>query len=317
MLNYTLRRLLQAVPIVFLVTMLTFALIQIAPFDAIDSITTPQMSKETVELIRHQKGLDQPMIIQYVYWVKNVFQGDFGYSLVGHRDIGSELATKIPNTILLILPAYLTALAIALILGMWAGVRSEKFSGKLIDKLCGIGIATPTFWLGMLLIYLFGYHLNLLPIIGMRTVGVESTSDLLKHYILPYIVLVCGFVPELTRYIRSAVMRELTQEYVIVQKAFGATEKEIMTKHVLRNILTPVVIQIGFFLPMMITGAIITESIFSWPGVGSFFLSAAKSLDYPVIMAIVLLSSMMVILGNLLADLAVIVIDPRIREGRS
>ncbi|MGM0237555.1 ABC transporter permease [Enterococcus sp. AZ103] len=317
MAKYIVKRLLYAIPLVLLVTILTFILIQLAPYDAVDSSVTPNMSAETIAMIRQQKGLDQPAIVQYFYWLKNIFHWDFGYSLVGHQSIGESLLQKIPNTIVLVLPSYVTALILACILGIFAGDRSDKFSGKLIEKLAGIGIATPTFWLAMLLIYFFGYHLNLLPIIGMRTIGVENDLlDFLKHFILPYITLVFAFTPELIRYIRSATMRQLEAEYVLVQRAFGASKKEILIKHVFKNIMTPIAIQIGIFFPTMITGAIITESIYSWPGVGNFFLTAAKALDYPIIMAIVLLSSVMVIIGNLVADVLVILIDPRIRGGR-
>lgn len=318
MAKYILRRLIYAIPLILLVTILTFTLIQIAPYDAIDSIVTPNMSKETIAIIRQQRGLDQPAIVQYFYWLKNIFHWDFGYSLVGHQDIGAVLLQKIPNTISLVLPSYLTALILACGLGIFSGAKKDALVGKLVDKICGIGISTPTFWLAMLLIYFFGYHLNLLPILGMKTIGVEQDFvDFLQHLILPYITLVCAFTPELTRYVRSATIRELNEEYVLVQKAFGASKKTILMRHVFRNILTPLAIQIGFFFPMMITGAIITESIYSWPGVGNFFLGAAKALDYPIIMAVVLLSSTLVIVGNLVADLLVIMIDPRIREGRS
>lgn len=314
MLRYSLKRLGQAVPLVLIVTIITFTLIQLAPYDAIDSITTPNMSKETIQLIRQQQGVDKPVVVQYFYWLKNIFQGDFGYSLVGHRDIAQDLLQKIPNTISLILPAYLAALVFAIYLGIYAGKNRERFSGRLIDRFCSIGIATPTFWVAMMFIYFFGYRLHLLPIAGMRTVGVADGLDLFKHYLLPFSVLVLGFIPDLARYVRSATITQLKQEYVTTQKAFRASKHELLWKHVFRNVLIPVVIQIGFFFPMLITGAIITESIFSWPGVGNFFLTAAKSLDYPVIMAIVCLSSVMVILGNLLADLALMVIDPRVEE---
>lgn len=317
MIKYSLKRLIQAVPLLLIVTMITFCLIQLAPFDAIDSFVTPSMSAETIARIKEQEGLDQPIILQYFYWLKNIFQGDFGYSLIGHQNIGQALAEKIPNTLSLVVPSYVTALICAVFLGLYAGVHAEERKGKFIDQLCSVGISTPTFWLAMLLIYFLGYRWNLVPIIGMGTAGeVNGIGDFIQHFILPYIVLVLAFTPDLTRYVRALTMKELTADYVLTQRAFGATQTEILWKHLFKNILRPIIVQIGFFFPTMITGAIITESIFSWPGVGNFFLTAAKALDYPIILAIVLLSSVMVILGNLLADLAVMLVDPRIKEGR-
>lgn len=317
MLNYCLKRLVQALPLLLIVTMITFCLIQLAPYDAVDSFVTPSMSNETIALIKEQQGLNQPVIIQYFYWLKNILHGDFGYSLIGHQNIGQALAEKIPNTISLVLPAYVTALIAAIFLGLYAGAHAEEKKGKLIDQLCSIGISTPTFWLAMLLIYFFGYRWDLLPIIGMGTAGqAKDLGDFLQHFILPYVVLVIAFIPDLTRYIRALTIKELQADYILVQRAFGASQRTLLWHHLFKNILRPIFVQIGFFFPTLITGAVITESIFSWPGVGNFFLTAAKALDYPIILAIVLLSSVMVILGNLLADLAVMLVDPRIKEER-
>ena len=174
----------------------------------------------------------------------------------------------------------------------------------------------PTFWFAMLLIYLLGYRLDLLPIIGMHTVGQEgSFVDFLQHFIMPYIVLVVAFFPDLTRYVRSSTLLQLDEDYVMVQKSFGATKKEIFLKHVSKNVLLPIVTQIGLALPMLVTGAIITESIFGWPGIGPYLMSATKALDFPVIMAVMLLSATLVILGNLLSDVLYTIVDPRISQG--
>jgi peptide/nickel transport system permease protein len=288
----------------------------LAPYDAIDSITTPNMSSETVELLRQKHGLDQPFLVQYMMWLKEILQGNFGYSLVSQQSIGQELLIRIPNTIKLILPAYLTALILSIALGLVAGANKGKFVDKLIDGICSVGISMPTFWFAMLLIYLLGYKLDLLPIIGMHTVGQEdSFVDFLQHFIMPYLVLVVAFFPDLTRYVRSSTLLQLSEDYVMVQKSFGATKREIFFKHVSKNVLLPIVTQLGLALPMLVTGAIITESIFGWPGIGPYLMSATKALDFPVIMAVMLLSATLVILGNLLSDVLYTVVDPRISQG--
>jgi peptide/nickel transport system permease protein len=316
MLKYIFKRVLQVIPMLLIVSFIVFSLIQLAPYDAIDSITTPNMSSETVELLRQKHGLDQPFLVQYMMWLKEILQGNFGYSLVSQQSIGQELLIRIPNTIKLILPAYLTALILSIALGLVAGANKGKFVDKLIDGICSVGISMPTFWFAMLLIYLLGYKLDLLPIIGMHTVGQEdSFVDFLQHFIMPYLVLVVAFFPDLTRYVRSSTLLQLSEDYVMVQKSFGATKREIFFKHVSKNVLLPIVTQLGLALPMLVTGAIITESIFGWPGIGPYLMSATKALDFRVIMAVMLLSATLVILGNLLSDVLYTVVDPRISQG--
>ncbi|MEG0550051.1 MAG: ABC transporter permease [Vagococcus sp.] len=316
MLKYILKRVLQVIPMLLIVSFIVFSLIHVAPYDAIDSITTPNMSKEAVEILRQKHGLDKPFLVQYVMWLKQILSGNFGYSLVNQQSIGQELLIRIPNTIKLVLPAYITALIIAIILGLVAGAHKGKFIDKLIDSICSVGISMPTFWFAMLLIYLLGYKLDMLPIIGMHTVGEEdSFRDFLQHFIMPYLVLTVAFFPDLTRYVRSSTFLQLSEDYVMVQQSFGASKREIFFKHVSKNVLLPIVTQIGLALPMLVTGAIITESVFGWPGIGPYLMSATKALDFPIIMAVMLLSATLVILGNLLSDILYTIVDPRISQG--
>lgn len=311
------RRLLQVVPMLLLISLLVFLMIHAAPYDVIDSITTPNMSAETIEIIRQRYGLDDPVLVQYFRWLGNVLQGDLGYSLVSQYSISADLAAKIPNTILLVVPAYLTALVLAIWLGLWAGANHGGRLDRFIDGASAIGLATPPFWFALLVIYLFGYYLNWFPIIGMHTVGQDDLLDLLRHFVMPYLVLTTALAPELIRYVRSSTISQLREDYVPVQRAFGASRTEIFRNHVSRNVLLPIVTQIGLALPMLVTGAIIIETIFGWPGVGPYFLTATKSLDYPVILAILLLSATLVILGNLIADILYVLVDPRVRLERS
>ncbi|WCG22365.1 ABC transporter permease [Vagococcus lutrae] len=316
MLRYIFKRVLQLIPLLLIISFIVFSLIYIAPFDAVDAITTPNMSQETIEILKAKHGLNEPFLTQYVYWLRQILSGDFGQSLVTQTSISEELLTRLPNTIRLILPAYLTALGLAIVLGLVTGANHHRTVDRLIDTICSIGIATPTFWFAMLMIYLVGYRLNWLPIIGMHTIGKEGQLfDYLQHFILPYFVLVVAFFPELTRYVRSSTLQQLSKDYVMVQKSFGASKKSIFMHHISRNVLIPIVTQIGLALPMLVTGAIITESIFGWPGVGPYLMSATKSLDYPVIMAVMLLSATLVILGNLLSDILYRLVDPRIKQG--
>lgn len=313
---YILRRLLQVVPMLLLVTFVVFLLLQAAPYDVVDSMTTPQMSDETVAAIRERYGLDQPILTQYGLWLAGVFQGDLGYSLVSRRPIAAELAARIPNTMILVAPAYLAALVLALVLGLVAGSRRGTPLDRAIDGAAGVGIATPSFWFALLVVYVFGYQLRWFPIIGMYSVGKQGDPvDFLLHFVMPFTVLVVAFFPELARYVRSATITQLSQDYVLVQRGFGASRREIFSRHVSRNVMLPIITQLGLALPILVTGAIVTESIFGWPGVGPYFLTATRSLDYPVVLAVLLLSAVLVIVGNLIADILYVVADPRIRIG--
>lgn len=314
--RFIFKRLLQAIPMLLIISFIVFSLIQAAPYDVIDSLTTPNMSQAQIDLLRQKNGLDQPFLIQYFLWLKNIFRGDFGHSLVSQTSIAQELAVRIPNTIKLVVPAYLTALLLAFLLGLAAAAHKDRWPDRLINGIASFGIAVPTFWFAMILIYLLGYRLNVFPIIGMHTVGQEgSFADFLAHFFMPYLTLTVAFFPELTRYIRSSALQQVAEDYVTVQKAFKATRWQIFKRHISRNVLVPVVTQLGMALPMLVTGAIITESIFGWPGVGPYLMNSTKSLDYPVIMALMLLSATLVILGNLLSDILYSLVDPRIRKG--
>lgn len=315
MAKYIIKRILAAIPMVLIITILCFGLMNLAPYDAIDAMTTPNMPQETVELIKAKYGYDQPVYVQYIRWLDGMLNGNFGYSIVTHQSISADLAVRIPNTIKLILPAYLFAYFMAIVLGLLAGSHKNKWIDKLIDGLSAVGIALPSFWVAMLLIYFLGYRLNVLPIVGMHTIGKESSIiDFLQHYIMPFTVLFFSFLPDGVRYVRSSTITQYSEDYVMVQQAFGASKAEIMFKHVCKNVLLPIITKLGMALPMLVTGAIITETIFGWPGVGPYFVKAIQGMDYPIVMVILVLSSTLVILGNLLSDILYCLTDPRIKD---
>lgn len=315
MLKYIAKRILQAIPLLLLVTMICFGLINLAPYDAIDSIITDNMTEKEIEAKREEYGLNDSVPVQYVRWLQNVLQGEFGNSLTNRTSIKFDLQNRIPATVKLVLPSYLTAYVLAIVLGLIAGSNKGKWPDKLIDGLCSIGIATPTFWVAMLMMYFFGYKLKLFPLMGMYTIGLENNfADFMKHFAMPYMVLTIGFLPDLTRYVRCSTISQLKEDYVIVQQSFGATKAEILFKHVSKNVLIPLITKLGMALPMLVTGAVITETIFSWPGIGSYFVKAISAMDYPIIMAVLLLSSTLVVLGNLLSDILYCLTDPRIKS---
>ena len=316
MIRYILKRILQAVPLLLVISFIVFTLIHLAPYDAIDAQITSNMSQEEINILREQSGLNKPFLIQYVDWLGQILSGNFGHSLVTHNSVGEEILAKIPNTISLVLPAYITALIIAIVLGLLAAANKGKWQDKLIDAVASLGIATPSFWIAMIFIYVLGYQLNLFPIIGMHTIGKEGDfGDFLSHFVMPYLTLTIVFFAELTRYVRSSALSQTNEEYVVVQEAFQATKTQIFTRHIIKNVLIPVITQVGMSLPMLVTGAIITETVFSWPGIGPYITQATRALDYPIIMAVMLLSATLVIVGNLISDILYSIVDPRIRRG--
>ena len=316
MIRYILKRILQAVPLLLVISFIVFTLIHLAPYDAIDAQITSNMSQEEINILREQSGLNKPFLIQYVDWLGQILSGNFGHSLVTHNSVGEEILAKIPNTISLVLPAYITALIIAIVLGLLAAANKGKWQDKFIDAVASLGIATPSFWIAMIFIYVLGYQLNLFPIIGMHTIGKEGDfGDFLSHFIMPYLTLTIVFFAELTRYVRSSALSQTNEEYVVVQQAFQATKTQIFTRHIIKNVLIPVITQVGMSLPMLVTGAIITETVFSWPGIGPYITQATRALDYPIIIAVMLLSSTLVIVGNFISDILYSIVDPRIRRG--
>jgi peptide/nickel transport system permease protein len=302
---------------VFIICVLCFALIQLAPFDAIDMLTRPDMPPEMVQALKVRYGLDQSAHVQFLSWLRRMFSGDLGYSIVNHQSVAFGLSSRLPNTILLVLPSYGIAVVLSMVLGLLAGMKAGGKLDRVIDGLCSVGMATPTFWIGMILLYIFAYALDLLPVLGMHTLGrTPDLPDLLRHMILPCTVLSSAFLPETIRYVRSATISQYQENYCLVQRAFGSSGTQILFGHVMKNVLLPIITLVGMSLPMLVTGAFITESIFSWPGVGTYFLAAIQAFDYPVIMAVLLFSSIMVIAGNLLADICYCLVDPRIKSMR-
>ncbi|MBR7189034.1 MAG: ABC transporter permease [Clostridia bacterium] len=317
MARYIVKRILQAIPLLLVISIICFGLIQMAPFDVIDTIATPDMAPEVREALKVKYGLDQPAHIQYLNWLRRMVTGNLGYSIVTHQSVAFDLAARLPNTVLLILPSYLLALAISIVLGLVAGSRRGGRADRIIDTLYSVGMATPTFWIAMMLLYVFGYKLSIFPILGMHTLGQDnSLPDLLMHLVLPTVVLTLGDLPGTVRFVRSSTISQYTEDYVMVQKAFGSSRAAILFRHVIKNVLLPVITLVGMSLPRLVTGAFITESIFSWPGVGTYFITAIRSFDYPVIMSVMFFSSVMVILGNLLADICYCLVDPRIQTMR-
>lgn len=314
--KYILRRVLQAIPLLWFISVVSFALIKLAPGDPVNTFVTPNMSPEDIERIRHSLGLDEPVYMQYLIWLKNILMGNFGYSLSNHRPVLTLIVERLPATIGLMGSALLLSLIIAVPISMVAASRKNSLLDRGLSMISYIGISIPGFWFGIMLIYIFAVKLHWLPSMGMRTIGVDSVWDIIKHGILPCTVLCFMNVSVYSRYIRSQAISQLEEDYVQIQYAYGATKRGVLWRHVLKNVLLPIITILGMSFGNLIAGAFITESVFSWPGMGSLGISAIFGLDYPVIMGITMFSSLMLLIGNLVADILYSVVDPRIKSMR-
>lgn len=308
------KRVLQTIPMLIAVSIVSFLLIKLAPGDPVQAYITPEMGPADIERIRENMGLNEPIHIQYIRWVKNVLKGDLGYSLVNHRPVAAQIIERLPATIGLMLTSLVFSMIIGIVVGLLSAAAQNKLFDKIVTIISYLGISIPSFWFAMMLIYFLSLKLNLLPSIGMRTIGVHSTWDLIKHAIMPILVLSIQNIAVVARYIRSSTISQLKEEYVTVQLASGASRNEVLYKYVLKNAILPVITIVGMSLPSLVSGAFITESIFGWPGMGQLGMTAIFSYDYPLIMAITMFSSLVLILGNLLSDILYSVVDPRIKE---
>ncbi|AJZ89980.1 peptide permease [Klebsiella michiganensis] len=315
--NLLFRRLLQLFPMLLFISLVSFLLVKLAPGDPVQAYITPRMSPDDIERIRQSMGLDKPLPVQYLLWLKNLLQGDLGYSLIYHRPVLTMIAERIPATLGLMGVSLLLAILLAIPLGLLAGAFKHRWLDHALNMFAYVGISVPIFWFGILLITVFSVQLNWLPSMGMRTIGVEDAwLDVVRHGILPCIALTFYNLSSYVRYIRSNTISQLSADYVQTQLAYGATRSTILFRHVLKNVLLPVITLFGLSFGELVVGAYVTESVFSWPGMGLLGIQAITSLDYPLIMAIILLSALMLMVGNLLADLLYRVADPRIKALR-
>lgn len=306
------------IPLVLAITVISFALIRAAPGGPLSAFELdPNIKPEDIARIRGNLGLDRPLWEQYFVWLFGMLQGNLGNSLVDGRDIAGTLFTRLPNTLLLTGLALFLEYAIAIPIGVWSALNHRRLFDQLSNVYAAVIVAVPGFWLGILLILFFAvqfqsWGLPWLPSGGMYTIATGGDLlDRLRHLILPTIALAVPGMAGLIRYTRSAMLEQLSQDYVRTARAKGL-RRGAVTLHALRNSLLPVVTLLGLNLPVLFSGALVVEVIFSWPGMGQLAYTAATQRDYTLLMSLVVVSSVLVILGNLLADVLYGVLDPRV-----
>jgi peptide/nickel transport system permease protein len=312
-LRFVARRLLQSIPLLFGIAVLSFIFMQLAPGgpDALFA-RNGRMSAEQLAIIRRSMGLDRPPHEQLLAWIGNIFRGDLGVSYSQFRPVSQVIAEVFPNTVILMTAGLLISLVSALVFGILAARRPYGIFDNVTSFLSYFGLAMPVFWFGLMLQLLFAVRLGWLPSAGMYSAGGGGLADLLRHLVLPALTIAIGSIAGWSRYVRSSTLEQLSQDYVRSARAKGMTERQVMTGHVLRNSLIPLVTVVGIDVPLYLTGAVLTETVYSWPGMGRLFFDALNVRDYPVLMGILVLGAVLIILGNLIADLVYGLLDPRI-----
>lgn len=313
MVVFLVRRLAHAALVLLIVCTITFAIVHAAPGGP-SLLADPKLSVVERRAIEERLGLDRPLPEQYARWVTNLARGDLGVSFSYGASNVSTIATRLPNTLLLAATALLIGIVIAIPLAATCAAKPGGWLDRGVSVVTFATMAVPAFWLGIVLILLFAVHWHLLPAGGAATVGASPTlGDRLRHLIMPAMVLAAAGTSELLRYARSSARSLYALPHVRTARAKGVNEKSVRLWHVMRNALIPIVTIIGLQLPRLVGGAAITETVFSWPGMGRLGIEAALARDYPLVMAITLLVSAAVLLSSIAVDLVYFALDPRIR----
>ncbi len=319
MLKYIAKRLLVSVPVIIGITILSFLIMKLAPGDPLANFINPSIRMEDLEKSRQAMGLNDPVYVQYFKWIGEVLHGNFGYTYSGYHSISALILERLPNTIILTLSAFVLSFTVGIPMGVAGAVRKNTRTDYGLTLLSLIGVAIPSFFFGLLVIYFFSLMLGIFPSGGMVNIragytGFAYFTDILHHLILPAIVLALGNIASVSRFTRSNMLDVLKEDYIRTARAKGLKHKVIVYKHALRNALIPVVTIFGLSIPFLFSGAYITESIFNWPGMGQLGIRAIQDREYGIIMALNLITATLVLMGNLLSDILYAAVDPRIRH---
>lgn len=313
MIRFLAQRLIQGLVVLWIVTTTTFVLIHLAPGGPA-ILADPKLTPVERQAIEARLGLDQPLPVQYLVWHRNLLRGDLGRSYLYQTPAAATVLARLPNTLLLAGLALLVSLLVAVPLGVHVGRRIGGVADRMLGVASFVALALPPFWFGIVLIILFAAFWHLLPAGGAATPGLEGNLvDRVRHLVLPVTVLALPVTAELLRYARSGVREAAGAPHVGTARARGLEERTLVRRHILRNALLPLVTVVGLQAPMLVGGAAITETIFSWPGMGRLGVEAALGRDYPVVMAITLTVAVAVITVNLMLDLVYHWVDPRLR----
>jgi peptide/nickel transport system permease protein len=310
--SFIIRRIIQAVIVIFLVTIISFLLLQIVPGDPVIQILGAKATPAQQEILRHELGLDKPVVVQYFNWIGGILHGDFGKSIIYHEDVGRLLRDRFPITAYLSIIALVLSTILGIILGVISAVKRGSIWDSFISLFANTAVAIPTFWLGIVGIYIFGLKLGWLPIEGWTSPFTDFVKSI-RQMIMPLFAMTIPNIAVIVRQTRSSMLETIRQDYVRTATSKGLRQTIVLYKHALRNALIPVVTLVGMALAFLLAGEVLIETVFNIPGVGRLLIRAALDKDYLIVQAGVLVIGTAVCLANLLVDIAYGWIDPRIR----
>ncbi|HEU5328268.1 MAG: ABC transporter permease [Thermomicrobiales bacterium] len=314
--SYIVRRVLQIIPLLIGISILVFILVNAVPGSPVsDMAFNPSVRPEDIARIKHALGLDQPLYKRYFVWISHVARGDLGLNMVTYQPVSKDIAARLPNTLKLTIAAFFIALVFSIPVGVYSAVRRNSWFDNIGTVLSVAGVSIPNFWFGLLLILFFSVRLGWFPSGGTASFGNGSVLDQLHHLILPAFSLAIVELAGWTRYIRGQMLEVIRQDYIRTAHAKGLRERTVIFRHAFRNAFLPLVTLFGLSIPSFFSGALIVETIFSWPGIGRLAYDATVARNYTVIMGTVMMSSALVVVGNLLADIGYSLLDPRIKQG--
>lgn len=320
MIGYIIQRIVLAIPMLIGITLVSFFIMQSAPGDALMMGMDPAVDSKDIAQITQNLGLDQPIIVQYWIWIKHIVTGNFGYSYISGKPVVTMILERLPATLLLAVSSLVCILCLALPLGLISGYKKDSWVDNIITVTSFLGMSIPSFWFGLMLILLFSYGLGWLPTSGYMSPFLYDAPIRLQllsiahHMILPLATIVLGGLAGMIRFNRFSVIKIIAMDCITAARARGLSERRILFKHAFKNVLLPVITLLGMELPSLISGSFVIEYIFSWPGMGQLGLNAVYQRDYPILMACILFSAVLIIVGNILSDIGYAYVDPRIQK---
>jgi len=311
--QYILRRLLQSLFIIWGCATLVFFMLRLIPGDPVVQMLGVEYTPEAADALRRKLGLDQPVHVQYVRWLGNVLTGDLGGSIASGETVSGAIATGLPKTLSLAGLSFLIAVVIAIPAGIVAALRRNSALDYAGSVIAFIGVSMPSFWFGIILILIFAVRLRWLPAVGYSELSEDGFVEWFKRLILPSVAIGAGYSAILMRFVRAGLLEVLASDYVRTARAKGARERTVVVRHALRNSLIPVVTVAGIQLALLLSGAVVTETVFSIRGIGRILVGAINDRDYPIVQGVILLIAVIFVLANLVVDVLYTFLDPRIR----
>jgi len=322
MTRYIIQRILVSIPVFLGITLLVYGLYSLSPGDPVVNLVGidqySRMTPEQVQQIRVQYGFDKPWTVRYVRWLGRLVQGDLGYPLKGAKSVALQIRERIPSTLQLMAAALLLAMIVGIPVGIIMALKQYSALDTALTVFVFAFLSLPSFFVGLGFIYVFSLKLDILPTYGMQTIGAPfSLIDRFRHLIMPAAILGLASAGTYARYTRASMLDVMRSEYVTTARAKGLKERTVVVRHIFRNALLPIVTIVAADLPALLAGAVITEQIFQWPGIGMLTIKRTSERDYPVLMGITVLTAIMILFSNLLADVLYAAVDPRIRYDKS